>query len=95
MTMAQKIDRLAKIKAEQEKLKQEKDVIEAELLKTAEDDLANTKYKSIVYSGEKAKLTATTAESVKVTYEASTVIFSSNNLPMVFAFCLPSSLVSI
>lgn len=70
MTITQKIDRLAEIKAEQEKLKQEKDVIEAELLKTAEGDLANTKYKSITYSGTKATLKAVTAESVKVTYEA-------------------------
>ncbi len=70
MTIAQKIDRLAEIKAEKEKLKQEKDVIEAELMKTATDDLANTKYKSVTYHAEKAKLTATTAESVKVTYEA-------------------------
>lgn len=70
MTIVQKIDRLAEIKAEQEKLKQEQNIIEAELLKTAEGDLANTKYKSIVYNGAKAKLTASTAESVKVTYEA-------------------------
>lgn len=70
INIAEKIDRLAEIKAEQERLKQEKDIIEAELLKTAEEDLANTKYKSVTYSGTKATLRAVTAESVKVTYEA-------------------------
>lgn len=70
MNIAEKIDRLAEIKAETDKLKQEKDCIEAELLKVAEEDLANTKYKSITYNGTKANLKATTAETVKVTYEA-------------------------
>lgn len=70
MSIAEKIDRLAEIKSAMENLKTEKDTIEAELLKTAEEDLANTKYKSITYSGTKATLKAVTAESVKVTYEA-------------------------
>lgn len=70
INIAEKIDRLAEIKAEQEKLKQEKDIIEAELLKTAEEDLANTKYKSVIYNGTKAVLRAVSSESVKITYEA-------------------------
>ena len=68
--MCEKIDRLAEIKQQQEQLKHEQNIIEAELLKIAEEDLANTKYKSITYSGDKATLKAVTAESVKVTYEA-------------------------
>lgn len=63
-----KIDRLAEIKRQTEALKQEKDSIEAELLKNAESDLANTKYKSVSYAGTGCSLTATVADSVKVTY---------------------------
>lgn len=63
-----KIDRLAEIKWESEQLKAEKDVIEAELLKSAESDLANTKYKSVSYAGTHSSVTATVADSVKITY---------------------------
>lgn len=70
MNIAEKIDRLAEIKEEQEKLKHEQNILEADLLKVAEGDLANTKYKSVTYSGNTAKLRAVTSESVKVTYEA-------------------------
>ena len=92
VNIAEKIDRLAEIKAAQDKLKHEQNVIEAELLKIAEEDLANTKYKSITYSGNKAKLKAVTSESVKVTYEAF--------LPFVFGnayneLCKPKSSVEL
>lgn len=63
-----KIDRLAEIKKESERLKVEKDTIEAELLKNAESDLANTKYKSVSYAGTNSSVTATVADSVKITY---------------------------
>lgn len=63
-----KIDRLAEIKRESEQLKAEKDTIEAELLKNAESDLANTKYKSVSYAGTNSSVTATVADSVKITY---------------------------
>lgn len=39
VNIAEKIDRLAEIKAAQDKLKHEQNVIEAELLKIAEEDL--------------------------------------------------------
>lgn len=63
-----KIDRLVEIKRESEQLKAEKDAIEAELLKSAESDLANTKYKSVSYAGTNSSVTATVADSVKITY---------------------------
>lgn len=63
-----KIDRLAEIKRESEQLKAEKDTIEAELLKSAESDLVNTKYKSVSYAGTNSSVTATVADSVKITY---------------------------
>lgn len=63
-----KIDRLAEIKRESEQLKAEKDAIEAELLKNAESDLANTKFKSVSYAGTNSSVTATVADSVKITY---------------------------
>lgn len=69
-SIADKIDRLAVIKKQQSELKQEADIIEADLLKTAEEDLANTKYKSIKYEGTDRKLQATVSESVKITLES-------------------------
>lgn len=63
-----KIDRLTEIKRESEALKREKDTIEAELLKNAESDLANTKFKSVSYAGTSGSVTATVADSVKITY---------------------------
>lgn len=68
--IAGKIDRLAKINDEITKLEQEADTIEADLLKTAQEDLANTKYKSVKYEGTTSKLQATVSESVKITLES-------------------------
>lgn len=65
--IASKIDRLAKINDEITKLEQEADTIEADLLKTTQEDLANTKYKSVKYEGTNNKLQATVSESVKIT----------------------------
>lgn len=79
--MREKIDRLAAINKEQEKLKIEKDSIEAELLKQADEDLANTKYKSVRYQADTAILQAIQADSVKVTYEA--------YLPLIFGKAYP------
>lgn len=92
INIAEKIDRLAEIKAETDKLKQEKDCIEAELLKVAEEDLANTKYKSVTYKGEKAIVKATTAATVKVNSETF--------LPFIFGkayseYCKPKSSVDL
>ena len=64
------IDRLAEIKDQIADLTAEKDTIEADILEKCTSDLENTKYKTIHYSGEEAELTATTAETIKVTYDA-------------------------
>lgn len=71
-----KIDRLQKINAEIDALKNEKSVIEADIIKQCTLDLENTKLKSMHYVGMDAELTATNAESLKVTY--------SSFLPFVF-----------
>lgn len=68
--IANKIDRLAKLKEEIATLKQEADTVEAELLKVAQEDLANTKYKSVKYEGTDSRLQATVSESVKITMES-------------------------
>lgn len=77
--LANKIDRLHDIREQQLKLKQESDGIEAELIAAAADDLANTKYKSVKYQGTKCKMTATVADTVKVTY--------ATLLPVIFGSC--------
>lgn len=68
--IASKIDKLANLKDEITALKQKADVIEAELLKIAQEDLANTKYKSVKYEGTDSNLQATVSESVKITLES-------------------------
>ncbi len=68
--IANKIDRLADLKDEIATLKQEADILEADLLKIAQEDLANTKYKSVKYEGTNSKLQATVSESVKITLES-------------------------
>ena len=67
---ATRIDRLAQLKNEIATLKQEADTIEADLLKTAQQDLSNTKNKSIKYEGTEYNLQATISESVKITLES-------------------------
>lgn len=71
-----KIDRLQKINAEIDTLKNEKSVIEADIIKQCTCDLENTKLKSKHYVGVDAELTATNSESLKITY--------STFLPFVF-----------
>lgn len=61
---------MAEIKEQQSTLKQEYDTLEAELLRHAQDDLANTKYKSISYEGNDCKVQATVGETVKITLES-------------------------
>ena len=63
-----KIDRLQKINAEIDTLKNEKSVIEATIIKQCSGDLENTKLKSKHYIGVDAELTATNSESLKITY---------------------------
>lgn len=64
----EKIDRLAVINHDIAKLQEQKKSIEAELIIRGTSDLENTKYKSIRYEGEKAKLTVTNAQYVKILY---------------------------
>ena len=64
--IAEKIDRLSEIKADIENKKQQADIIEAELLKIAQSDLSNTKYKSVKYFGTESVLRATLSENVKI-----------------------------
>lgn len=68
--IAEKIDRLSEIKADIENKKQQADIIEAELLKIAQSDLSNTKYKSVKYFGTESVLRATLSENVKITLES-------------------------
>lgn len=63
-----KIDRLHQINDQMAELKSEKAIIEAEIIKRCESDLANTKLKSKCYRSEDTELTATNSESLKITY---------------------------
>ena len=67
---SESIDRLASIKEKIAELTAEKDKIEASIIEKCTADLENTKYKTIHYSSEASELTATTAETIKVTYDA-------------------------
>lgn len=63
------IDKLASVKSKIAELNAEKDRIEGELILATREDLENTKYKSVSYSSDKGnKVTATLAESLKITY---------------------------
>lgn len=63
------IDKLADIKSQITALTAEKEKIEGELILASKHDLENTKYKSIHYtSGNGNSITATIAESLKLTY---------------------------
>ena len=66
--IAVKVDKLAKIKHLQAKLKAKSETLEAELLKQFEADVENTKYRTVKYSGETANITATYADTVKLIY---------------------------
>ena len=62
------VNRLSRIKGELEKLKKEKELLESEIIKSAEMDLKNTKDKTIHYEGDGVRATATKTSSVKVIY---------------------------
>ena len=66
--IAVKVDKLAKIKRLQAKLKAKSETLEAELLKQFEADVENTKYRTVKYSGETANVNATYADTVKLIY---------------------------
>lgn len=63
-----KIDRMARIRRQQEALKTEWLELEGFFLERCAEDLADTKRKSVSYLSTSGRLTATMAESVKVTY---------------------------
>lgn len=69
MNLADKVQRYAEIKAEQEELKAEMDDIEADILKAAETDLKDTKFKTVSYADNNGNvITATNADNVKLIY---------------------------
>ena len=69
MNLADKVQRYAEIKAEQEQLKAEMDDIEADILKAAETDLKDTKFKTVSYADNNGNvITATNADNVKLIY---------------------------
>lgn len=64
-----KIDRLREIKEQQEKLKEEADRLEGEIILATKEELANTKFKTLTHSTENgSRITVTVAESVKTVY---------------------------
>ncbi|MBQ7232792.1 MAG: hypothetical protein IJX07_06205 [Bacillales bacterium] len=63
-----KADKLASIKKEMETLKNQAAEIEGFFLKRAEEDLADTKLKSVEYAGYTGKVVATMAQSLKMVY---------------------------
>ena len=65
----ERIRRYGEIKAKMAELKLEADMIEAEFLKDMEDDLKDSKYKSVEYSdGNGNRVTLTEADSLKIVY---------------------------
>lgn len=62
------VDRLVEIKAELSRLGEEKAALEAKLLKAAQEDLRDTKRKSVSYGGGLGRATAVMADSVKLVY---------------------------
>ena len=65
----ERIRRYGEIKAKIAELKLEADMIEAEFLKDMEDDLKDSKYKSVEYSdGSGNRVTLTEADSLKIVY---------------------------
>lgn len=64
-----KADRLVEIKKQVEKLKKEQSEIEGFFLQLSNEDLEDTKLKSVVYNGSGAnRIVATMAEALKITY---------------------------
>ena len=69
MVKSECIDRLKEIKAEMERLAAEKEALESEIIRSCEEELANTKYKTLSYRTKQGNCaTVTLAESLKVIY---------------------------
>lgn len=65
--IGKKVDRLVAIQKQTEELKNEKELLEAELLKSFEADTENTKLKTVKYPGSFGEASVTMADSVKLT----------------------------
>lgn len=65
--IGKKVDRLVAIQKQTEELKNEKELLEAELLKSFEADTENTKLKTVKYPGSFGEVSVTMADSVKLT----------------------------
>ena len=65
--IGKKVDRLVAIQKQTEELKNEKELLEAELLKSFEADTENTKLKTVKYLGSFGEASVTMADSVKLT----------------------------
>ena len=69
MEIADKVQRYAEIKFKIDTLKSDLDCIEADILKKAETDLRDTKYKSVNYHDKNGNvITATNTDNVKIIY---------------------------
>lgn len=67
MDIGKIVDQLIANKAETDRLKNEKEMLEAELLKSFEVDTENTKLKTVKYPGSFGEASVTMADSVKLT----------------------------
>ena len=66
--ISQNVDRMAEIKRQMSELKAESETIEAALLKQFEVDVEDTKYRTVKYYGETARVNATYSDTVKLIY---------------------------
>lgn len=66
--ISEKVDRMAELSKNIAELKHEYSMIEAELLKQFEDDVEDTKYRTVRYSGSSAALIANYADKVALVY---------------------------
>lgn len=66
--LQEKINRMAAIKRQQASLKEEWSELEGFFLRKCQEDLADTKYKTVAYHSSGGKLSATMATKVKITW---------------------------
>lgn len=66
--ISEKVDRMAELSKNIAELKHEYSIIETELLKQFEDDVEDTKYRTVKYSGSSAALIANYADKVALIY---------------------------
>lgn len=66
--LSRKVDRLVAIKQAIQHLKQEQEALEGDLLRAGQADLADTKLKTVSYSGTAGRASVTMAKSLKLVY---------------------------